>query len=652
MSSSKKRSGEEDGSNNSASKRSKSSSTATTLSFLPPKGDLNSIINQSPITQSLPSKPAALASSETIAQKRAEIAAKFASFKNNQLGNGTSSFSGLPMVQQSIPASNLPNIDPNLAKKVAEARKTVEQLTAKAKNPYLSAPSDPVEPVSMSNTGVHPLLIGLDKGTSGGSSVSDRYKPMVPKFATVKANVAKPTTHVLKPRKDLYQTSQTDTDPALPDNRTNPHFDKSLAGPAGDPSGMIRNRPTRSLRFNPKGKFIRLAEQVRAEARLEELKRRIAESSRKAGLDGEIEAVEKQVRRPEPPDCEWWDEDYLPNRSYNDLDEGVASKFIYSTESPITIYVQHPIQLPAPGDKDPAVLKPLKLTKDEQRKMRRQRRMAELQDKQDRQRMGLLPPDPPKVKLSNMMKVLTSDAVADPTKIEARVRREMLQRRKGHEQANERRKLTDEQRKEKLSKKREADEARGIMTTVYKIKYLTNPAHRFKVRRNAEQHGLTGVLIFNPRFALVVVEGGSKAIRAYKHLMLERIDWTAEARARTPDEESRQQANGDENEAVEPQSLAENKCELVWEGEGRERMFNSFRPKNCPSDAIAREFLGSRLGFWDVAKKWGEDTRLRRLRLLCFVWGRGQGDGILIWVEKIRDSFGQLARNSVKDSLK
>ncbi|KAA1084056.1 hypothetical protein PGT21_015814 [Puccinia graminis f. sp. tritici] len=612
MSSNKKRSGAEESSAPSSSKRTKSSSSSTTLSFLPPKGDLNSIVSQQPPAQSLPSKPAVLASSEEIARKRAEIAAKFASFKSNISGSVSSSIplGGPASVQPSPGPPSLPNIDPNLAKKVAEARKTVEQLTAKAKNPYLSGPSDPVEPVSMTTTGVHPLLIGLDKGSSSGSGPSDRYKPMVPKFATVKANVAKPTSHAPK-KKDLYQTSQAEADPVALDNRSNPHFDKSLAGPIGDPSGLVKTRATRSLRFNPKGKYIRLAEQVRAEVRLEELKRRIAESSRKAGLDGEIEAVEKQVRRPEPPDCEWWDEDYLPNRSYNDLDDGTASKFINSTESPITIYVQHPIQLPAPGDKDAVALKPLKLTKKEQRKMRRQRRMAELQDKQDRQRMGLLPPDPPKVKLSNMMKVLTSDAVADPTKIEARVRREMLQRKKTHEQANEKRKLTDEERKQKLEDKRQADESKGILTTVYKIKYLTNPAHRFKVRKNAEQHSLTGVLIFNPRFALIVAEGGSKAIRAYKHLMLERIDWTAEARSRTPDEERAEPhpapVDGEEQPA-EPQSLADNTCELIWEGEGRERVFNSFRPKNCPSDAIAREFLGSRLGFWDLAKKWGEDT--------------------------------------------
>ncbi|KAH9468896.1 hypothetical protein MJO29_005304 [Puccinia striiformis f. sp. tritici] len=627
MSSNKKRSGGEESLTPSSAKRTKNSSATTTLSFLPPRGDLNSIVGQQTPTQSLPTKPAALASADEIARKRAEIAAKFASFKSNvSLGSSGTNVTLPPggstsVVPTNLGPSSVPNIDPNLAKKVAEARKTVEQLTAKSKNPYLSGPSDPVEPVSMTTTGVHPLLMGLDKGPSSGTGLNDRYKPMVPKFATVKANVAKPTHHAPK-KKDLYQSTQVEVDPVVLDNRANPHFDKTLAGPIGDPSGLVRTRATRSLRFNPKGKYIRLAEQVRAEVRLEELKKRIAESSRKAGLDGEIEAVEKQVRRPEPPDCEWWDEDYLPNRTYKDLDDGTATKYINSTESPITIYVQHPIQLPAPGDKEAVALKPLKLTKKEQKKMRRQRRMAELQDKQDRQRMGLLPPDPPKVKLSNMMKVLTSDAVADPTKIEARVRREMLQRKKTHEQANEKRKLTDDQRKEKLDKKRESDEIRGILTTVFKIKYLTNPAHRFKVRKNAEQQGITGVLIFNPRFALVVAEGGSKAIRAYKHLMLERIDWTAETRSRTPEEEKRggelqpssstagdgATAGGDEGEAVEPQSLADNTCELIWEGDGRERVFNSFRPKNCPSDAIAREFLGSRLGFWDVAKKWGEDT--------------------------------------------
>jgi U4/U6 small nuclear ribonucleoprotein PRP3 len=69
---------------------------------------------------------------------------------------------------------------------------------------------------------------------------------------------------------------------------------------------------------------------------------------------------------------------------------------IHTTDSPITVYVQHPIPIPAPGEKDKSTLKPLKLTTREQKKLRKGRRQAAHQDHQDRVRMGLEPPDPPK----------------------------------------------------------------------------------------------------------------------------------------------------------------------------------------------------------------------------------------------------------------
>lgn len=119
--------------------------------------------------------------------------------------------------------------------------------------------------------------------------------------------------------------------------------------------------------------------------------------------------------------------------------------------------------------------------------MRKQRRMAALKDRQDRVKMGLLPPDPPKgewcflqvrrkladapsttVKLSNMMRVLTHEAVNDPTKVEAQVRREMVAREKGHIKMNQERKLTDEERKAKALAKAEADAAKGIGALVFK----------------------------------------------------------------------------------------------------------------------------------------------------------------------------------------
>lgn len=74
----------------------------------------------------------------------------------------------------------------------------------------------------------------------------------------------------------------------------------------------------------------------------------------------------------------------------------MSSLHIRTPDSPITLYVQHPIPILAPGEKSRVQLKPLMLTKKEQKKMRKQKRQAELQDKRDRIRMGLVPPDAPK----------------------------------------------------------------------------------------------------------------------------------------------------------------------------------------------------------------------------------------------------------------
>ncbi|KAG8899862.1 hypothetical protein FRC01_010349, partial [Tulasnella sp. 417] len=266
-------------------------------------------------------------------------------------------------------------------------------------------------------------------------------------------------------------------------------------------------------------------------------------------------------------------------------------------------------------------LKPLKLTKKEMKKMRKQRRMAEQQDKQDRQKMGLIPPDPPKVRLANLMRVLTSDAVQDPTKVEARVRREVAMRKQGHEQMNADRKLTDEQRKEKIETKKAEEEKKGIYGAAFKIKTLTDPAHRFKVRKNAEQFGLTGVCIFNPSFNLVLVEGSAKAIKQYTRLMLVRIQWTEAARERGAPEDAgeAEEAGGvvKKEEGISGgaeqgnASLEDNTCDKVWEGPLRDRVFSGFRAKSCPTDSSAREMLGDKMAsYWDIAKAYVREEEL------------------------------------------
>lgn len=66
------------------------------------------------------------------------------------------------------------------------------------------------------------------------------------------------------------------------------------------------------------------------------------------------------------------------------------------------------------------------------------------------------------------MKVLTSDAVQDPTRVEARVRREVAMRKHQHEKMNVERKLTDEQRQEKIENKKLEEEKKGIHGAVFK----------------------------------------------------------------------------------------------------------------------------------------------------------------------------------------
>lgn len=82
----------------------------------------------------------------------------------------------------------------------------------------------------------------------------------------------------------------------------------------------------------------------------------------------------------------------------------------------ITDLIQHPINLDPPGRKS-EVAPPVYLTKKEQKKMRRQRRRANEEEKQQKIQLGLMEAAAPKVKISNLMRVLGNEAVQDPTKV-------------------------------------------------------------------------------------------------------------------------------------------------------------------------------------------------------------------------------------------
>lgn len=437
------------------------------------------------------------------------------------------------------------------------------------------------------NVDLHPALQDLGQ-----------YKPsktIAPKFATSIGN-ARPLFEKPAPKKQLDLSG-----PSVEETRNNPYFDISLGGQ----TATLKTRHSRQLIFNQKGKYIQQANALRRQAALEAMKRRIAESSRKIGIDEDLD-TEKSYIVEAPPDIEWWDEGLVDGKNYDRISEEKSLK-IDTTDSIITEYVQHPVLLEPPQEKNMPAPKPMFLTSKEQAKLRRQRRMADLKEQQAKIRLGLEPAPPPKVKKGNLMRVLGEEAVKDPTAVEARVNREIAARFQTHVEMNEDRKLTKEQRHEKLALNQEKDAAKGIHVMVFKIDNLANGSHRFKISKNAEQMALTGVCIMHPRFNLVVVEGGEHSTRQYRKLMLQRIDWTENSPTRVKEGKKTdllQDWLKAEDEKGELKDLTLNKCMLIWEGDEKARSFRKWGYKICETDSAARDALqrAKMEHFWATAK--------------------------------------------------
>lgn len=348
-----------------------------------------------------------------------------------------------------------------------------------------------------------------------------------------------------------------------------------------------RDRKSRQLLFNQKGKFMAQAEALRQQERIEQMAKEMQEQARKKAIE---EATEKSFLVPAPPEIEWWDEGLVTGGNYDNLE--AADKINMDV---ITRYVQHPVLLSAPQDANVPAPKAMYLTKQEQKKVRRQRRMADHKEEQAKIRLGLKPPPPPKVKKSNLMRVLGNEAVKDPTAVEARVNREIAQRAADHDVANTERQLTREQRLEKLAAQQETDATLGIKILVFKIDNLSYGKHRFQINKNAEQQALTGITVFHPKMNLVIVEGGIHSVNAYKKLMLNRVKWTENAMPQSV-REGNQEANAawlnafDEDGKLKDNTM--NRCQLVFEGDERQRSFKRWIPyKACETDGEAKDVL-------------------------------------------------------------
>uniref|UniRef100_A0A8C5EWN3 U4/U6 small nuclear ribonucleoprotein Prp3 n=1 Tax=Gouania willdenowi TaxID=441366 RepID=A0A8C5EWN3_GOUWI len=351
-------------------------------------------------------------------------------------------------------------------------------------------------------------------------------------------------------------------------------------------------RARKGFKFHEQGRFEKIAQRIRTKAQLERLQNEISQAAKKTGIQASTKlaliAPKKEIGEGEVPSIEWWDSFILP--SYIDITS--ETDFEDLELFGVTNLVEHPAQISPPVDADKPVTLGVYLTKKEQKKLRRQTRRETQKELQERVRLGLMPPPEPKVRISNLMRVLGTEAVQDPTKVEAHVRAQMAKRQKAHEEANAARKLTAEQRKEKKVKRLKEDLTNGVHIGVYRIRNLQNPAKKFKVEANANQLYLTGTVVLHRDVNLVVVEGGPKSQKKFKRLMMHRIKW----------EEHNSKRDG-ENPDGDDDTKRNNKCWLIWEGTAKERSYGEIKFKQCPTESMAREHFKKHgtEHYWDLA---------------------------------------------------
>ncbi|KAJ1426906.1 pre-mRNA processing factor 3-domain-containing protein [Ochromonadaceae sp. CCMP2298] len=441
-------------------------------------------------------------------------------------------------------------------------------------------------------------------------------------------------------------------------------------------------RARKSLHFVEAGRFIGEEQRLRAfeerkakagyasgrknieQAQAEKASTDEGADAEKGGAD--IEAEEKEPSAPlaetlppssdlSVPLLEWWDEAFLPRerreaarKVARAVSSSVTAGQQYNEDDPSLLALQHArtyrlLQHPVPvkplsGERGPAPALPMFLTKHEQKKLRRSTRHEREQEKRDKMMMGLIPAPEPKFKLSNFMKVLGDQAVADPSKVELRVLQQMQQRVLNHEMRNQAAKLTPQEKREKKLRKLQEDVSRGVSVAVFRVSDFASLKLRYKVDVNAQQLFLSGIVLLCAEAGtagtggrnLVVAEGGPRGIRKFVRLMTERIKWASDEGGVEEEEEgSDDDDEEEEGEEGEPSASSAsgaggggggsagagggavcNRCDLLWQGLLPKRGFTGFRFQEAASAAAAKKLLRLRgcAHYWDMVE--GADNML------------------------------------------
>ena len=295
------------------------------------------------------------------------------------------------------------------------------------------------------------------------------------------------------------------------------------------------------------------------------------------------------------PMIEWWDEIFLPKDIRDKRKQSKLSTYEQDDVMSVAIvnsrtfkYIQHPIPVKSLGsEKNEEPLK-MFLTKKERKRIRRKTREEREREKRDMQMIGLIKAPEPKFKLSNFMKIIGDQAVADPSKVEQRVMQQVHERQLTHDMRNLAAKLTPAEKRDKMRRKMTEDTSRQVYVALFRVRDLSNGKHKFKVDVNAQQFNLSGVVLLCESVGanLVVVEGGMKGVKKFIRLMLHRISWDK------VDEDSENNRNGDmtmhgdnsdnEDETQDVDGAirttgGDNRCDLLWQGLVAKRSFHAFR---------------------------------------------------------------------------
>lgn len=261
--------------------------------------------------------PAPSAASLSIEAIKAQMAARKAA-----MGQGTNPAAALPPGAVRVaPIMGTGAVSDDVAARLAAAKARIEAMnnaqasasapSARPSNPYLSrggaaaasssatpapaaGPSSAAPSASAASAGLHPLLAGesvaqqKEEEKNEKRKERDRYKTMAPKFSTVRANQA------------VVQASAAQSRPAAAAPVLNPYAAGGVgasgsASPAPDEERVVE-RKSRKMHFSAAGKYVKQGDVLRAEAKMEALRQRIADASRKAGLDSEFDVLERSLR--------------------------------------------------------------------------------------------------------------------------------------------------------------------------------------------------------------------------------------------------------------------------------------------------------------------------------------------------------------------